>query len=92
VEVTLDGVVVHLDAPVCQKQAQSVPVFGDVFARLAQGGFAGGAGAVADSHVLNAAINGVDRSCLAARRAPAFRPRMSFSICYANKRLKVPPT
>ena len=37
----LDGVVVDLDASVCQEPGESVPVFGDVFERLAGWGFGG---------------------------------------------------
>ena len=32
------GIVIHLDAAVCQKQTQSIPVFCDVFERFAQRG------------------------------------------------------
>jgi len=34
----LNGIIVHLDAAVCQKQTQSIPVFCDVFKRFAQRG------------------------------------------------------
>lgn len=41
-----DRVIVHLDTPVGQEEAKSLPVFGDVFERLTQGCFGRDAGAV----------------------------------------------
>ena len=43
---SLDGVVVHLNPTVGEKEAEASPVFCDVFQRRAQGGFGGYASAV----------------------------------------------
>lgn len=43
---SFDGIVIDLDTAVGQEQGQAVPVFGDVFEGLSEGGFGGYAGAV----------------------------------------------
>lgn len=77
---SFDGVAVHLDAPVCQEQAEAIPVFGNVFERLAERRLDETLARLAVSQAPKAAINGAERSCLAARRASALKPWMSFSI------------